>query len=83
MAFFSDTFSIEAFGLFLAEVEIFFQVLQYFSRFLQKKKTPCFSRFGPVFPGFPGAVGTLLSLMILNMILYCNCDSYKEPSRAL
>ncbi len=52
MAFFSDTFSIEAFGLFLAEVEIFFQVLQYFSRFLQKKKNtlffqvwPCFSRF--------------------------------------
>ncbi len=52
---------IEVLGAFQGKVKIFFQVLQYFSRFLPPN--PYFSRFsryGPIFPGFPGAVGTLL-----------------------
>ncbi len=57
---FSDAFSIEAF---LGWGQIFFQFCNIFPGFCQKY--PCFSRFsrcGPIFPGFPGAVGTLSNI---------------------
>ncbi len=51
--FFPNVFSIEALGLFQCKVNIFFQVLQYFSRFLPQNPLffqvfqvwTCFSRF--------------------------------------
>ena len=57
--FFEILFLLRLFGFFRVR-SIFFHVLQYLSMYLPP--TPCFSRFsrsGPVFPGFPGAVGTL------------------------
>ncbi len=56
---FSNTFSVEALKGFFFRVR-----LKFFSRFCYIflgfcPQTPCFSRSGPVFPGFPGAVGTL------------------------
>ncbi len=48
--FFSDASFIEAFGLFWGKVKFFFQVLQYFSRFLPP--TPLFFQVFQVWPYF-------------------------------
>ncbi len=57
---FSDALSVEALRLFQGEVKFFSSFCNIFPVFCPKP--PCFSMFsrsGPVFPGFPGAVGTL------------------------